>query len=77
MTKSVILLAMTTQATVLPKRMALLLQVQFFQKKAKNFSHENGTATKKAFHFRGSFAFVGDEFFLVPARPGYAIYHSQ
>jgi hypothetical protein len=44
--------------------------VQSLQKKAKTFSHENGTATKKVFHFRGSSAFVGDKFFLVPARPG-------
>jgi hypothetical protein len=42
-----------------------------FAKKAKTFSHGNGTATEKTFHFRGSSASVGDKFFLVPARPGY------
>jgi hypothetical protein len=42
-----------------------------FAKKAKTFSHGNGTATKKAFHFRWSSTFVGDKFFLVPARSGW------
>jgi hypothetical protein len=40
-----------------------------FAKKAKTFSHGNGTATEKAFHFRESSTSVGDKFFLVAARP--------
>jgi hypothetical protein len=47
----------------------MLIRSQVFAKKAKTFSHENGTATEKALHFRGSSTSVGDQFFWIVVCP--------
>jgi hypothetical protein len=47
--------------------------VQSLQKKQKLSPTEMELPRKKAFHFGGSSTFVGDKFFLVPARPGWSL----